>query len=81
MAAKMAGKTLLAIIQSWMKRLGSNFNHMCTERQRTLEKCALYALFGTIESLFISGGHSWALLGSFRPVWALFGPFCYEEPL
>ena len=65
MAAKMAGKTLMAIIQSWMKRLGSHFNHMCAERQRTFEKCALYAPLDTIKSLFISGGHPWALLGSF----------------
>ena len=80
MAAIVAGKTLLAIIQAWMERFDWHFNHMCAGRQHTLENCVLYALLGTFESLLKSVGQSWALLGSFGPVWALLGPFCYEEP-
>ncbi len=77
MAAKMAGKTLLAIIQSWMKRLGSNLT-ICAQKDNVHLKIVLYMHFWAQLNHYSSPvdtlGHFWALLGPF-------GPFCYEEPL
>ena len=78
MAVKIGGKTLLAIIQPWMKRLGSNFNHMCAERQHTFI-CILWHNSITIHlwwTLLGTFGLFWSRLG---PFWALFGPFFMKK--
>jgi len=52
---------------TWLKFL----NHMCAERQTYLYMHSL-AQFNHYSSLV---DHSWALLGSFGPFWALLDPF------
>jgi hypothetical protein len=48
LAAKMARKMFLATTQSWMKRFGSNFNHVRRKTTYT-SKCVLYAIFFKIQ--------------------------------